>query len=61
MTQWIKCSERMPLSLADVLLQSRTVGMMVGFLDGDHFITDSKTYPLFVITHWQPLPEPPTN
>ncbi|ECC9987772.1 DUF551 domain-containing protein [Salmonella enterica] len=62
MSKWIKCSDRMPDDMSDVLV---TDGIDVGFMwcAGDEWDSWDKRYALDSddITHWMPLPEPPTE
>lgn len=73
MSEWIKCSERMPLELSDEHTDAVDVivtdGEMVGVCEcrsgympypwvewSNYGDIDAKQ-----ITHWMPLPEPPTE
>ncbi|ELZ3650028.1 DUF551 domain-containing protein [Salmonella enterica] len=67
MSGWIKCSERMPDDMSDVLV---TDGSDIGFMwwagvarSGGRWDSWDKRYALDSdeITHWMPLPEPPTE
>lgn len=71
MSNWIKCSERMPLELSDEEVGSVTAivtdGTIVGTCDCQqgylpHPWVEWSNYgdiDAKYITHWQPLPEPP--
>lgn len=61
MTEWIKCSERMPEVMKDVLLFDRG-NMTVGWLEmGERkfYFTWGGRCSMSGISHWMPLPEPP--
>lgn len=53
--EWIKCGEQMPEEGEDVLISTpgKTVDVAM-YLDGQF-----NGYPR--VTHWMPLPEPPTD
>lgn len=55
MSQWIKCSERMPDAGVSVLVTDG-FDVIIGSYDGfdwvDYYWTEFAT-------HWMPLPEPP--
>lgn len=65
MSQWIKCSERMPEEGKPVLV----VGSIGGAVQNNVYEWDGRTWCDFradynelsmdVFTHWMPLPEPP--
>jgi hypothetical protein len=69
MSEWIKCSERLPKKGQYVLLCADTIKQpFVGYLDFNarvQFIgaVNQACYytqgPSPIITHWQPMPEPP--
>ena len=62
MSDWIKCSERLPEQNRRVLVFSnRYVGGIViaQLLFEGEFSAVCYEYPLRDITHWMPLPEPP--
>ena len=63
--QWISCKDKMPEHGVTVLIYAGNHMIMLAWYDKDmeyFYICDSdyKYNPLDV-THWQPLPEPPTN
>ncbi len=64
MSDWIKCSEYQPLELLRVMVSYRK-GLYresgLGFKDGDHYILDGSLVSAEYVTHWMPLPEPPTE
>lgn len=60
MANWIKCSERMPENMADVLVtDGEDVKSM--WWNGTKWDSWDNRYALDsdAVTHWQPLPEPP--
>lgn len=70
MTEWIKCSERMPEEFADVLVVTEDSQVREGY----HFVYAGappvwkiycyrKLYvnDVEIVTHWMPLPPPPTE
>jgi hypothetical protein len=74
MSKWIKCSERMPEPIMFVLGYApldKVVLMML--LDDEETLEDGKpiwrvcgceeswSFLLEAVTHWMPLPDPPTD
>lgn len=66
MSEWIKCSERMPEEGADVIVYDglRQVHEGCYFQYGDSVVWEIPSYnPSYYgevnVTHWMPLPEPP--
>ncbi|MDK2633142.1 DUF551 domain-containing protein [Pantoea stewartii subsp. indologenes] len=63
--EWIKCSERMPNDVEFVLCVEKrpdygTYGKpFLCWHDGDGWVGKSNYRP--TVTHWMPLPEPPTE
>jgi len=62
--EWIKCSDRMPLTGTKVLLQNPAWDgcdeIEIGILgDGKWWVGDCDSLRLESVTHWAPLPEPP--
>lgn len=64
MSEWIKCSERMPEETDDIIVvsdgivvsgisYSRRYGFYMAALEYD------SDAPIKDVTHWMPLPEPP--
>jgi len=59
--KWIKCSERMP-EVGDTVIFSQGTRVYYGWRSaygGWHCPAASATYHDTMITHWQPLPQPP--
>lgn len=67
MSQWIKCSERMPEEGKPVLVVSSIGGATQNNVyewDGRtwcDFRADYNELSMDVFTHWMPLPEPPAE
>lgn len=72
MTEWIKCSERLPEGSHAVLIYSKEIGITgsylhqtAGCLPSYWVLTDDDEYiriiQLYKITHWAELPEPPSE
>lgn len=69
MSEWIKCSEQMPESSEDVTVFSRSKGVINGYYFG--WTGESRNWYAACgeyegqieddVTHWMPLPEPPTE
>ena len=62
MSEWIKCSERMPEKLDDVLVSDGdNVEVMWRDCDGfwDCWAPRNSNIDIDDVTHWMPLPEPP--
>lgn len=64
MSKWIKCSERMPEEFEEVLVSDGAnvevmwldcYGLWDCWVDGEDRMVCSD-----VVTHWMPLPEPPS-
>lgn len=60
--EWVKCSDMMPSQFIEVLVCTEdgsryiaALNMQMNWDDGDFF--DDIQH----VTHWQPLPEPPTE
>lgn len=60
MGEWIKCSERMPEELEDVLVtDGRVIEIMYRRFD-TWYETSREAGGIYgKVTHWMPLPEPP--
>lgn len=69
MSEWIKCSERLPEEQIEVLVWYEGTGMVPGSIGIDHLAKDrfENGAPLTwylagdTVTHWMPLPEPPNE
>lgn len=70
MSDWIRCSERMPEKLKSVWLFGRIPSVSLkkfgfeGWLTSDGFVAENNGLSPGLcekaeVTHWQPLPEPP--
>lgn len=61
MTNWIKCSERLPEMETDVIVSKVNGHIRIGFLAyGHQWCVRPGSWPIEV-THWQPLPEAPKD
>nr|UVX85278.1 MAG: Protein of unknown function (DUF551) [Bacteriophage sp.] len=71
MSQWIKCSERMPEETDDIIVVSDDIIVVsdgivisgISYSRRDGFYMAALEYdddePIDGVTHWMPLPEPP--
>lgn len=59
MSEWIKCSERMPEPYEYVLVTDGFVGCEVMRVNSDGYWGPAKSLYRGDISHWMPLPEPP--
>lgn len=60
MSKWVKCSERMPEELEDVLVSDgRSVEVMYLRLGLWYVTSPDSAICGDEVTHWMPLPEPP--
>lgn len=66
MTQWIKCSERMPEEGEDVIVYDNLRQVHEGYylqygdlVCWELYSYSSSYYDEVKVTHWMPLPEPP--
>lgn len=59
---WIKCSERMPVN-SDIpcFVYCKDGVRRTGYFDGNDWAMNGKYYEIQFVTHWQPLPAPPTT
>ena len=64
MTDWIRCEDEQPGEVS-VLAWGPEIGMWVAtrlvFEHGPHWIGDDSGFEDDEVTHWMPLPEPPTE
>lgn len=60
MTEWIKCSDRLPEMNQRVLSYDDNEPAIFVF-KGDHWLGDFYGYSLNAITYWMPLPLPPED
>jgi hypothetical protein len=58
--RWIPVSERLPEVLSMVLVWSQSNGLHLASLDSYRQWRDADENPGKKITHWMPLPEPPS-
>lgn len=56
--EWIKCGERMPDTMISVLVTGDWFHHAVSFWDGASWCDLDFEPP---VTHWMPLPPPPTE
>jgi hypothetical protein len=59
MSEWISVNDRLP-ELAVSVLAWKPCGPFVGFYDDDTWTVTTDQYSECGITHWMPLPKPPT-
>ena len=58
--QWVPVSERLPEEYETVLTyDGYSVEPSVFYGSNGFYELDNEAYPLFGITHWMPLPDPP--
>lgn len=57
--QWIKCSEQMPESMVSVLVTGDWFDYAVTAWSGKEWLDFDDYEP--PVTHWMPLPPPPTE
>jgi hypothetical protein len=54
---WLKVEDKAPPEFEDVLLW--TGWSITGYRVGISFYSEDGVNPIFQVTHWMPLPEPP--
>lgn len=62
MSEWIKCSEQMPMACRDVIITDRDMVARVAWFNDRNdawYVTGVGWFPRYEVTHWMPLPEPP--
>jgi hypothetical protein len=59
---WIETAKEMPDDESTVLIyvEQHTEPVWMGYKDGDDWRTVDAELIQFPVTHWMPLPEPPT-
>lgn len=61
---WISVKDRLPRGYETVLVWRddipREIGAITAFWTGEKWCSD-VTEPEYIVTHWQPLPQPPTK
>lgn len=63
MGEWIKCSEQMPMACRDVIIiDTDMVSRVAWFNDRNDawYVTGVGWFSRDEVTHWMPLPEPPS-
>ncbi|MFP7606831.1 DUF551 domain-containing protein [Serratia quinivorans] len=63
MSEWIKCSKRMPPPARMILVYGSNDYELGNLINGNLkiFSMGEWIFPDIEITHWMPLPEPPTD
>ncbi len=67
MNEWISLKDKLPQTYKTVKIQHRSLGEREACLTEDiddtlhWFIWDWGHAPLWRVTHWQPIPEPPID
>ena len=60
--EWIKTSDRMPVPFVEVLVCTEDGSRYVAALNSEMTWDDGDFFDdIQNVTHWQPLPEPPTE
>ena len=60
-TQWISVEERLPSIAQEVIVNTEFEGVCAGVLDSYmEWYAPCSDYKLTRVTHWMPLPSPPT-
>ena len=60
MNEWVKCSERMPEHSKTILVVTAFGEYWTGYFDRNYVFWCDETK-VENVTHWMPLPEPPTK
>ena len=62
-SEWVSVNTKMPDLYQDVIVNTKTVGVKIGYADKATIAHKRSTVNVSgharVITHWMPLPEPP--
>lgn len=63
MGEWIKCSEQMPMACRDVIITDMDMVSRVAWFNDRNdawYVTGVGWFSRDEVTHWMPLPEPPS-
>lgn len=60
--EWIACKEKMPPEYETVIVGRTDVAWPItAFWTGSKWCNDEKSTDGFYVTHWMPMPKPPSN